>query len=573
MRSADAIVKILIANNVDVIFGVPGDTSMVFHNALEKYSDQIQYIHCRDERHAAYMADTYARVSGKPGVLDVPSGGGVLYAAPGLSEANSSSIPLICLSSDIPLSSEETGALTELKQVEFLQSVTKWNTQIKLASKIPHILRKAFRVATGGRPGAVHISIPENIHEEHYAFTEEELSASFQKPLRSFPNREDVEKACELLCRSSRPVIIAGGGVHLSAAYEELDAFSREFKIPVGTSINGKGSIAETSPQAIGVVGVNGGTEESNSIVKKADFVLVLGSKLNNVTTVAKNLFSHSPTVVQVDISEDMLDLNIRTDLAIMADIQSFLQELHTALKHKNRDFGNQLTEWNQWCQQVISGKWQRIAHEVRQETRFVNPARVVELLNQYTDEDALFVIDAGTQTPYMAANYLTKKAGRRTVFDRGHGNLGYALAASIGAKVASPQSKVFSMFGDGSFAMSAGELETASRLGLPIVFIHFQNHSYGWIKKLHQLYYDERYIAVDFGPIDGAKIAEGFGIQSLRITNNDKLEESLRWAMEQQSPVFLDMLIEPITDIVPPVKNWVEDSKLDPSERKALTY
>ncbi|MEH7526306.1 thiamine pyrophosphate-dependent enzyme, partial [Bacillus sp. JJ1503] len=190
-----------------------------------------------------------------------------------------------------------------------------------------------------------------------------------------------------------------------------------------------------------------------------------------------------------------------------------------------------------------------------------------------HTNENALFVIDAGTQNPYMASDYVTKKSGRRTVFDRGHGNLGYALSAAIGAQVASPQSKVFSMFGDGSFAMSVGELETASRLGLPVVFLLFQNNSYGWIKKLHQLYYDERYIGVDFSQINGAKIAEGFNIRSLRIDSNEKLEEGLKWAIDQQGPVFLDILIEPITDIVPPVTNWREDSKLDPSKREALTY
>lgn len=573
MRSADAIVKILIANEVEVIFGVPGDTSMSFHDALESHSDQIKYIQCRDERHAAYMADTYARVSGKPGVVDVPSGGGVLYAVPGVSEANSSSIPLICFSSDISMSSEDTGALTELKQVELMSSITKWNTKIKLSSKIPHMLRKAFRVATGGRPGAVHISISEDIHEEHYDFTDEELMASPQKSLKTAPNMVDVEKVFELLSNASRPVILAGGGVHLSAAYEELESFSRNFAIPVVTTINGKGSVAETSPQAMGVIGVNGGTDETNSIVKKADFVLVLGSKLNNVTTVAKSIFSNSPIVVQVDISEDMLDLNIRTELAIMSDIKPFLTNLNLAMENNNKDYAKSLSVWNESCRSVVTEKFDRVASEVQEETNSVNPAKIIDLLNKHTDDDALFVIDAGTQNPYMASNYITKKAGRRTVFDRGHGNLGYALSASIGAKIASPTSKVFSMFGDGSFAMSVGELETASRLNLPIVFILFQNNTYGWIKKLQQLYFDERYMAVDFSRIHGAKIAEGFNLKSLVIDDNDKLEEGLKWAIEQDGPVFLDVRIESITDIIPPVTNWREDSKIDPAEREALTY
>jgi len=202
-----------------------------------------------------------------------------------------------------------------------------------------------------------------------------------------------------------------------------------------------------------------------------------------------------------------------------------------------------------------------------------VNPARIIDLLDKMTDESALFVIDAGTQNPYMAANFKTKKAGRTAVFDRGHGNLGYALSASFGAKFASKNSQVFSMFGDGSFAMSVGELETAARLDLPIVFMLFQNNSYGWIKKLHQLYFDEEYIGVDFTQINGAKIAEGFGIKSKIIETNDELEAGIKWALGQSGPVFLDLRIEPITDIVPPVTNWREDSQKSPDEREALTY
>jgi acetolactate synthase I/II/III large subunit len=573
MRAADAIVKLLIENGVDVVFGIPGDTSMTFHNAFENHRGQIRYIACRDERHATYMADTYARVSGKPGVVDVPSGGGLLYAVPGLSEATSSSIPLICFSSDISMNSEETGALTELKQVMLTNSITKWNTQIKLASKIPHLIRKAFRMATGGRPGAVHISIPEDVHETHYSFTDADFQASKQKAFKNGPNKEDIKKVYDIITKASRPVILAGGGVHLSAAYDELEKFAEHFNIPVATSINGKGSIAETSVHAIGVIGVNGGSEETNRIIKQADFVLVLGSKLNNVTTVAKQIFENNPKVVQVDTSEEILDLNVLTDLSIMCDIKSFLYHLSLSMENIDTNHLSKFSEWTTWCKNVIDEKFTRVKNEVEEKTQNVNPAKIIDMLNELTDEDSLFVIDAGTQNPYMASNYKTKKAGRKMVFDRGHGNLGYALAASIGAKIASPKSKVFSMFGDGSFAMSVGELETARRLGLAIVFMHFQNNSFGWIKKLHQLYYDEQYIAVDFNQIDGAKIAEGFGLKSKKIVRNEDLKDALKWAISQDTPVFLDIMIEPITDIIPPVTNWREDSKIDPKDREALTY
>lgn len=577
MRTADAIVKLLIANEVEVVFGVSGDTSMVFHDAFEKHSDQIRYVACRDERHAGYMADTYSRVSGKPGVVDVPSGGGVLYVAPALSEATSSSIPLICFSSDIPLSSEETGALTELRQEDFLKPITKWNGRVKLASKVPHFIRKAFRMATGGRPGAVHLSIPEDIHEEDFNFSTDDLKplekTKRHSSFRVYPEHSEVVEVVEMLAAAERPVVLAGGGVHLSGAYEELAQFSNTYNVPVVTSINGKGSVDETSPNAVGVIGVNGGSDETNSVVKDADLVMVLGSKLNNVTTVAKSLFSHSPKVVQVDVSEEMLDLNIRADLPIHADIKGFLSELNRELKGNSGQLESKYKDWSQACQKVIEAKLQRIQEEVNRETDYVNPAKIIDFLDRNADPNSVFVMDAGTQNPYMASHFKNKKVGRHTVFDRGHGNLGYALSASIGAKVARPQSRVFSLFGDGSFAMSVGELETAARQQLPIIFMNFQNNSYGWIKKLQQLYYKEKYMGVDFTAIDGAKIAEGFGVKSLKIESNETLEAGLSWAMNQDCPVFLDIYIDPITDITPPVTNWREDSKLKPEEREALTY
>lgn len=573
MRTSDAIVKLLIGNEVEVVFGVPGDTSMPFHNSFEKFKDEIKYIACRDERHATYMADTYARITGKPGVADVPSGGGLLYAVPGLSEATSSSVPIICFSSDITLSSESTGALTELNQVELTKAVTKWNTRLILPSKAPETIRKAFRIATSGRPGAVHISIPEDVHEKDFSFTDKDLFSSHQKRFKSAPTEEDVEKAAKLFSASKRPIILAGGGVHLSNAYIELEELSNLFSIPVATSVNGKGSIAETSGHSIGVIGVNGGTEDTNNLMKEADFILVLGSKLNNVTTVAKDIFSKDPTVIQVDISEGNLDLNIRTNLSIHCDIQSFLSQFMNKLRQRKEEIYGPDDEWLTMVTSTRKMTEQRIEEEVSESTEHVSPAKIIQWLDKNAPKDSLFVVDAGTQNPYMAANFKIQKAGKQVVFDRGHGNLGYALGASIGAQVARPNSKVFSLFGDGSFAMSVGELETAVRENLPIVFILLQNNSYGWIKKLHQLYYEGKYIAVDFTAIDGAKIAEGFGVRAKKVQSNEELENAMAWAVEQQSPVLLDISIERITDIVPPVTNWRTDSQKDAKDREALTY
>jgi acetolactate synthase-1/2/3 large subunit len=572
MRVSDYIVKFLIENDVDIVFGVPGDTSMCFHNAFEKEKASIKYLACRDERHAVYMADTYSRVSGKIGVCDVPSGGGLLYAVPGLSEATSSSIPIVCFSSDIAMDSEGTGALTELKQEAVSEAVTKWNITLKKPSKTLHTMKKAFRIAQNGRPGAVHISIPEDVHESEVKGNIEGTLSIQKNKYVNYPASENVDQVTKLFSGAERPIILAGGGVHLSSAHHSLENIAINYDIPVVTSLNGKGAVKETLEQSLGVIGVNGGQEVINEVVQSSDLVLVLGSKLNNVTTVGKTLFNKEAKLIQVDISEEILDLNFDTTLSFQTDINSFLTQLNLSLSENN--YKNNNEEYKRICIEQSKKSVTELTEEIDRETPLVNPAQIVSKLDKLTDENAIFVMDAGTQNPYMATIYKTKKSTRQTVFDRGHGNLGYALSAAFGAYYAKPEaSKVFSLFGDGSFAMSAGELETAARENTPIVFMHFQNNTYGWIKKLHQLYYDEKYIAVDFNEIEGSKVAEGFGVKSRKITHNDEVEDAIQWAINEKGPVFLDFYIELITDIIPPVTNWRADSKKDPKDRQALTY
>lgn len=577
MRGSDAVVEMLIQHDVKHVFGVPGDTSMHLHDSFADRTDEIQHILCRDERNAGYMADAYARVSGKTGVVETPSGGGALYVVPAVSEAQLSCIPLVCLSSEITMSSEETNALTDCNQEDLMKAVTKWNTKVRMVPKVPQLIRKAFRVATGGKPGAVHLSIPENVLGGGAEFSPEELTGSeftaHQAPFRNEPDQKDIKKTMDMLLEASRPVIIAGGGVHLSAAYEELDVFVNKFHIPVATSVNGKGSIQEYSTYAMGPIGSNGGSEECLKVVQEADLVLVLGSKLNNVTTMGKIAINKSAKVIHVDISEEIVDANVRASLPIMGDIKLFLAKLTAAMEDKKEKCAARFEKWNTWTAQKIEEKRARINEEINCEAELVTPARIFDTLERLTDENTYFVGDAGTPTPYLSSYFRLKKAGRHSVLPRAHGSLGYALPAAIGVQIAKPDAKVISLFGDGSFGMALGDLETANRFNLPIVFIHLENNCYGWIKTIQRLYFNEKYFGVDFSPIDVVKVAEGFGLRAKTINANSGLDEGMKWALEQNGPVLLNIVIEPPTRTVPPVLKWERDSKIPASEREKLTY
>jgi len=568
----------LIAHGVEHVFGVPGDTSMQFHNSFFHRQERITHILCHDERNAGYMADAYARVSGKVGVVDTPSGGGALYVVPAVSEAYNSCIPLLCLSSDIGLASVEQSSLTDIDQEALMKPITKWNQRIKTSSKIPHLFRKAFRMATGGVPGAVHLGLPENILEDPVSFNEAELKGSeytgCNTPFRYGPDEAGLTRVAQMLVNAQRPVILTGGGVHLSNAYDALAELVETYHLPLATSINGKGAISEMSPYSIGVVGANGGSVEGVKIIQRADFVLALGSKLNNVTTIGKSLFSDNCKIVQVDIGENVLDANIRTHVAIMSDMRAFLEKLMGMIRKKGLNNPSRLDGWNEFVRQKMLEKRERIQKDVEKEEDLVTPAYFFNALWHLTDEDAYFVADAGTPTPYLSACFRQKKAGRQMVLPRAHGSLGYAIPASMGVQVAKPGRKVIALHGDASFGMAAGELETAVRCDLPIVFINFQNFAYGWIKTIQKLYFDETYFAVDFGKsLDVEKVAQGFGLKAKTIHSNDGVEDGLNWALQQKGPVMLNLMIEPPTKTVPPVLKWEKDAAKPAGKRIKLTY
>lgn len=576
MRGADVLVKLLIDHGVTHIFGVPGDTSMAFHDALRLNKDKITHVLCRDERHASYAADAYSRLTGKIGVVEVPSGGGALYVVPGVSEANGSNIPLLCIASEITMTSDEMNALTDCNQVDLFASSSKWNTKIQLSQKIPQMVRKAIRTATSGVPGACVLTFPENILREPFTGKESDIYGNIKdgrwQEIPAVATMDCAEDVYKLISNAKKPVILAGGGCHHAKAYEQLDKFAREYSIPVVSSIDGKGSVAETEYYSVGVVGANGALEPANEVVMNSDFILILGSKLDKVTTMGEKLIPEDAVIVQVDINEFTLANVLKVQYPVLCDINGFLQQMNNINKNPEA-FAEKHKEWMDFIKVQREKKMEIIAEDYSRTSSAVVSAKIFECLEKITDENAVFCGDAGTPTPYISSYLLQKKAGKQAIIPRAHGALGYALGSSIGAQVARPDAKVICMVGDASFAMSLGELETAKRLQLPIIFINFQNNCYGWIKTIQKLYYEENYFGVDFSSIDAVKIAEGFGIKGKHIHNNDEIEEVLTWAVAQNEPIMINVLAQDQRDFIPPVYQWKKDAKLDSENREKLVY
>lgn len=560
MQGARALVEVMAESGVRHVFGLPGDTGMPFYDALRDARGRIEHIMTRDERSASFMADVYARVSGRVGVCEGPSGGGATYIIPGVAEAQGSAIPLLCLTSDTPVNQHGRGVLTELDQESLFRPVTKWNTRVNSAATMAEATRRAIRMATAGRPGATQLALPTDALEgETPDASVYGIPECGQTPaMRLMPDPALIERAAAEIAAAERAVIVAGGGVLTSQAWEALTALAEALNVPVATSINGKGSIAETSKVAIGVIGGNGARPYANACLADADLVVYVGSRTDSTTTCHWTLpeLTNPPAVIQIDVEPFEIGNNYPVVVGLIGDAKLTLAAMLDAVPRpatvarrnqaRIEELGRQRTRY-----------WEEVARQAAIDSRPIKPARVVQALRQMLDDDAIVVADPGTPTPFLSAQYELRRAGRTVVIPRAHGGLGYSIPGVVGAWYAGEGRRVVGMTGDGSFGMSVGELETITRLNLPIVIVQCSNGTFGWIKELQHLYHDDRYFGVDFNPVDYAAIARGFGFRAAQVTDPDQVERALNTALADGGPYFLDVVTEsPVTE-TPPVAAW----------------
>ncbi len=560
LNGGQVVVEMLKAYGVQYIFGVPGDTSLALYDALYQAQGpgEITHVLARDERSAAYMADVYARVSFRPGVCEGPSGAGATYLASGLAEAHASSIPVLALTSDIPIRDENCNALTALDQPALFAPITKWCTLVKRAEQLPSVMRQAFRVATSGRPGAVQVTLPTDVLAGTVSAPQLHAEAQCREypAYRMRPDPEAVERAADLLLQARQPVIVAGGGAVTSGAWAELTALAEALGAPVGTSICGKGAIDENHPLSLGVVGNNGGRPYANDLLQAADLILYVGSKTDSVTTDGWTLPARttSQTILHLDVDPTEIGRNYPTAAGLAGDARLGLADLLASVHARG---GQARTDPLAPLAGDVAAFWADFDAGAASGSVPIKPQRVIRSLARLLPPDSIVVADAGTPTPFAAA-CLRSEAGRRVIIPRGYGGLGYALPGIVGAKLARPEATVVGLMGDGSFGMSAGELETLARLRLPVTIVQFNNACFGWIKVLQQLYQDERYFDVDFSTdTDHAAIARGFGLRGVRVEDPEDVEPSLREALQSGVPTFLDIVTECETSEMPPVPKW----------------
>lgn len=557
ISGAEAMVKMLEAHGVKHIFGLCGDTTLPLYDALYRLDHGINHILTRDERHAAYMADGYARVTGKVGVCEGPSGGGATYILPGIVEANESSISVLAITSDVSTTSRGKFPLTELDQKALFQPLTKSTEMLDDASRLPSQVRSAFRSMTSGTPGAAHLGFPFDTQKGkvNVNYIHADINNGMFPSTRCKAEQSLIQKAVDLMLQTKNGIIICGGGIILSNAEDELLKLAESLNIPIATTVSGQGVIAETNPLALGVVGSNGGVPATRKVVDDADIVFYIGCRVGSVTTERWRSPKAGTTIIHLDTNPEVLGANYPTAVSMTGDAKLTLSEFNVLISKSNIQIDHNGIER---VQEAVKEKFKIFDQFSSNQEKPIRPESVISSLQNVLDDDAIICADPGTPCPYFSAYYRWPKTGRYFITNRAHGALGYSLAAAMGAQVGKPESTVIAAMGDGSFAFCSGEMETITRLNLPIKMIVFSNSVFGWIKAGQHSGFDQRYHNVDFTRTDHAAVATAYGIKSWKVEEPNDLEAVFSEAIAHDGPALIDVISQPLQDANAPVSEWV---------------
>ena len=556
LNGAEAMVRMLQAYDVRHIFGLCGDTTLPLYDALARMDHGITHLLTRDERHAGYMADAYARVTGKPGICEGPSGGGATYILPGVVEASESSIPILAITSDVATTSSGRYPLTELDQPALFRPLTKWNASLDNAARLPAMIRAAFRAMTTGRPGAAHLAFPFDTQKGDV--DEAEIWADLQHRVfpaeRVAPDPMAVRDAADVLAEAPNAIAICGGGPVIAGAEAALTRLGHSLDLPIATTVSGQGVIAETDPLALGVVGSNGGIPVTRAEVDAADVVVFIGCRAGSVTSERWRSPGPNARIIHIDSDPEVIGANYQTEVAIVGDARLALEALADEVEARETTAQNGAAR----AAKAWEAKLAAFHPLASSDEHPIRPEVVMAALMEALPEDAVICADPGTPCPYFSAHYRWPIAGRHFITSRAHGALGYSLGAAIGAQIGRPDATVLSVMGDGSFGFTCGEFETITRYNLPIKSIVFSNSVYGWIKAGQSSGFGKRYYNVDFNRTDHAAVASAFGVRSWTVEDPTMLPQVIAESLAHDGPTLIDVISQPLHEAAAPVSEWV---------------
>ena len=553
----EALIKALADENVDIIFGYPGGAALHIYDAI--YTQNIvQHILVRHEQAATHAADGFARATGKPGVCLVTSGPGATNAITGIATAYMDSIPLIVISGQVANHLIGTDAFQETDMMGISRPIVKHSFLVQKAEDIPIIVKKAFHIATSGRPGPVVIDVPKNLTDPNEKFEYKYPSDLYLRSFALYDEAEsnEVKQAVKLLTEAERPVIYAGGGAINSNAAKEIYEFGKLMGCPVTNTLMGLGVYPASDEQFVGMLGMHG-TYEANMVMHEADLIMAIGARFDDRITNNPNKFGLQAKKIHIDSDPSSIDKIIDVDLAMTGNAKKVISQINTELKATNFD-NKKFADWMNKAK-----KWRAehgLNHDMlnqKSESDIILPQQVIQSAYKATDGKAFVTSDVG-QHQMFAAQYYHFNEPRKWINSGGLGTMGFGLPAAMGVKFAFPDETVACITGEGSIQMCIQELSTCTQYGLPIKIINLNNRALGMVKQWQDMQYGGRYSSIlyeDSLP-DFVKLAESFGHVGMKVEKLSELEAAMEECFSLKDKlVFLDVYVDPDEHVYPMLK------------------
>ena len=545
ITGSEAIIKCLLEEGVDIIYGYPGGAIMPVYDELYKYQDKIYHVLTRHEQGATHSAQGFARISGRVGVAIATSGPGATNLVTGLADAQIDSTPMICITGQVSSHLLGSDAFQETDIIGISTPITKWNYQITKASEIPEIFAKAFYIAKSGRPGPVLIDITKDAQFEKFNFSYRKVDG-----IRSYTavpkiDMNSIKLAANLINNAKKPLIVWGQGIILGNAEEQLIEFVERSGIPAAWTILGASAIPTAHPLNVGMLGMHG-NYAPNILTNECDLLIAIGMRFDDRVTGDVTRYAKQAKIIHFEIDPAEINKNIEADIAVLGDAKESLTEI---LKMINQ---NSHEKWHGEFKKLYELEYEKVIHqELNPSKKGLTMGEVIKQINEETKGDAAIVSDVG-QHQMIACRYSNFKKSKSNITSGGLGTMGFALPAAIGAKMACPDREVVAVIGDGGYQMTIQELGTVFQTKTAVKIVVLNNGFLGMVRQWQQLFFDKRYASTEMVNPDFVKIAEGYFIKARKVTERKDLADAVKEMIKSDEPYFLEVAVEKENNVFP---------------------
>ena len=559
ITGAEAVIRSLLAEDANLVFGYPGGAIMPIYDELFKFQDKLHHVLTRHEQGATHAAQGYARTSGKVGVAMATSGPGATNLVTGIADAQIDSTPMVCITGQVASHLLGSDAFQETDIIGISTPVTKWNYQITKASEIPEIMAKAFYIARTGRPGPVLIDITKDAQFETFDYSYEKCSGiRSYTPMTTLSSKE-VEKAVEMINKSEKPLVVWGQGVILGNAEEELKIFLEKSGIPAAWTILGLSAISTDHPLNRGMVGMHG-NYAPNILTNECDLLIAIGMRFDDRVTGDLKTYAKQAKIIHLELDPAEVNKNVHVDLALISDCKISLKELINNIETKT------YPDWIKRFDELDKIEYDKVIHsDLFPSKDGLTMGESIKIINKHSNNDAIIVTDVG-QHQMVACRYAKFIRSKSNVTSGGLGTMGFALPAAIGAKMGAIEREVVAVIGDGGYQMTIQELGTIFQQQIAVKIVVLNNDFLGMVRQWQQLFFDKRYASTEMVNPDFVTIAKAYRIRAKRVEKRRDLDKAVKEMIDSKEPFFLEICVEKEDNVFPMIPSGasVSDIRLE---------